>query len=205
MPRSRVRKAAKYGLKRPWAPARHRELILYLVGLGLVGTCVLVPTFHYWEYFRAERAFAVDAGRGKPALSEVEKLEDRGRSVLPVDTVHVYDEAFPTSGPYDPIWANPGFYSTSRSPTLLVHSLERGYVVIYYDNPAPDVLNTLRLWAGLFHEDRDGIIVVPYPGLNETIVLTAWQKRLRLSQFNPSAAAAFIDAFRGHGPERQVR
>src|SRR5216683_1401993 len=67
MPRSRVRKAARYGLKRPWSPARHRELILYLVGLGLVGTCVLVPTFHYWEYFRAERAFAVDAGRGKSA------------------------------------------------------------------------------------------------------------------------------------------
>ena len=205
MPRSRVRKAAKGGLKRPWAPARHRELVFYLVGFGLVGTCVLVPALHYWEYFRAIRAFAADAERGKQALAEVEKLEDHGRSVLSADTVYVYDEAFPTSGPYDPIWANAGFYSTSRSPTLLVHSLERGYVVIYYDDPAPDVLNKLRQWAGLFHEDRDGIIVMPYPGLDEAIVLTAWQRRLRLSQFDPNAGAAFIDAFRGRGPERQVR
>jgi hypothetical protein len=67
------------------------------------------------------------------------------------------------------------------------------------------VLKTLRHWAALFHEDRDGIIVVPYPGLGEEIVLTAWQRRLRLSQFDPSAVAAFIDGFRGHGPERQIR
>jgi hypothetical protein len=205
MPRSRVRKAAKGGLKRPWASARHRELVLYLVGLALVGTCILFPAVYYWEYFRAEWAFAADAERGKPALADVEKLQDDGRSVLPADTMHVYDEAFPTSGPYDPLWANPGFYFTLQTPTLLVHSLERGHVVIYYDKPAPDVLNTLRQWAGLFHEDRDGIIVVPYPGLDEAIVLTAWQRRLRLSQFDPNAGAAFIDAFRGRGPERQVR
>jgi hypothetical protein len=43
----------------------------------------------------------VDAERGKPALAQVEKLEDYGRSVLPADSVHTYDEAFPTSGLYD--------------------------------------------------------------------------------------------------------
>jgi hypothetical protein len=48
-------------------------------------------------------------------------------------------------------------------------------------------------------------IDVPRPGLDDAIVLTAWRRRLRLSQFDRSAAAAFIDAFRGRGPERQVR
>ena len=205
MPKSRVRKAAKGSLKRPWAPATHRELVLYLVGLALVGTCVLVPTIHYLEYFRAEWAFDVDAERGNPALRRTERLEDHGRSVLPDDAEHAYAEEFPTSGPYDPNWADAGFYDTSRSPTLLVHSLERGYVVIYYDDPAPNVPETLRQWAALFHEDRDGIIVVPYPGLGEAIVLTAWQRRLRQDQFDQGAAAAFIDAFRGRGPERQMR
>jgi hypothetical protein len=205
MPRSRVRKAARTKIKRPWIPPKHRDLFLYLIGLALVGICVLFPTVNYWEYFQAKRAFAVDAERGKPALAQVEKLEDYGRSVLPADSVHTYDEAFPTSGLYDRSWASAGFYSTLRASSLLLHSLERGYVVIYYDDPAPEVLNTLRQWAGLFHDDRDGIIVVPHPGLDEAIVLTAWQRRLRLSQFDPSAVAAFIDAFRGRGPERQIR
>jgi hypothetical protein len=64
----------------------------------------------------AERAFAVDAERGKPALAQVEKLEDHGRSVLPADTVHLYDEAFPTvgtapSGRYDDI---PGLWNATN-------------------------------------------------------------------------------------------
>src|SRR6266446_6748638 len=83
MPQSRVRKAAKTSLKRPWVPAKHRDLVLYLVGLVLVGACVLFPMVHYWEYFWAKWAFAVEAGRGKPMLAKVETLEDHGRSVLP--------------------------------------------------------------------------------------------------------------------------
>jgi hypothetical protein len=149
--------------------------------------------------------FAADARLGKLALARTENLEDHGRSVLPENTEYAYSEEFPTSGPYDPGWADAGFYSTSRSATLLVHSLERGYVIIYYGDPAPDVQKTLRQWAALFHRDRAGIIVVPHPDLRQAIVLTAWRRRLQLKQFDPSAAAAFIDAFRGRGPEQQVR
>jgi hypothetical protein len=139
-------------------PARYRELALYLVGFGLLGTCVVFSVIHFWEYFQAKLAFSAEVARGKPALSAIEKLEDRGRRLLPADAVYVYDEKFPTSGAYDPNWADAGFYNTPRSGTALVHSLERGDVVIYYDKPPPDVLDTLRQWAGLFHEDRDEII-----------------------------------------------
>ena len=205
MSKSRVRESAKANLKRPWAPATHRELVLYLAGLALVGTCILVPAIHYLEYLRAEQAFTVDARLGKLSLTRTENLENHGRSVLPEDTEYAYSEEFPTSGPYDPDWVDAGFYDTSRSATLLVHSLERGYVIIYYDNPAADVLKTLRQWVALFRRDRDGIIVVPHPHLGEAIVLTAWQRRLQLNQFDPSSAAAFIDASRGRGPERQIQ
>ncbi len=50
-----------------------------------------------------------------------------------------------------------------------------------------------------------GIVVTPKSGLGETVVLTAWTRVLRLKPFEPEAAAAFIDAFRGRGPERPVR
>jgi Protein of unknown function (DUF3105) len=147
------------------------------------------------------------ANSGKSALAETETFEDPRRKliVLSANAAYDYGVDFPTFGTYDPDWVNTGFYTDPRSPTLLVHSLSRGYVVIYYDRPSSVVLQMLKHWASLFHEDRDGIIVVPHFGLDERIVLTSWGKRLNLSEFNQSAAAAFIDAFRGRGPEGHVR
>jgi hypothetical protein len=131
----------------------------------------------------------------------VEDVEDHGRSVLTRNSAYEYGDPFPTSGPHDRDWVEAGFYDSPRAPTLLVSALERGVVVIYYDKPQPSALETLRDWTALFHGDRDGIVVVAYPGLGREIVLTAWDKRLRLPQFDPGAAAAFIEAFRGHGAE----
>jgi hypothetical protein len=37
------------------------------------------------------------------------------------------------------------------------------------------------------------------------VVLTAWRKILKLDSFEPAAAAAFIDTYRGRGPEKRVR
>ena len=82
-----------------------------------------------------------------------------------------------------------------------MHSLEHGNVVIYYDRPAPDVRATLQKWAKRHPGKWDGVIVAPLPGLGQGIVLTAWRKRLRLDPFDAARAQAFLDAFRGHGPE----
>jgi hypothetical protein len=37
------------------------------------------------------------------------------------------------------------------------------------------------------------------------VVLTAWRKILKLDTFEPASAAAFVDAYRGRGPENKVR
>ena len=74
-------------------------------------------------------------------------------------------------------------------------------VVIYYDQSPRPVLEALNAWASLFRGDGDGLIVVLHPALGSEVVLTAWDKRLRLSQFDRRDAAAFIEQFRGHGPE----
>lgn len=191
--------------KRPWAAYKHRELLLYLIGLALILICVMPIPIFYWQRMQAARGFASDAARGEPSLLQVEEVTDRGRSILMPNAAYEYSDPFPTSGPYDPDWIEPGFYDSPRAPTLLVHALARGTIAIYYDKPPASVLDTLKDWVGLFHGDRDGIIVVPHSSLGSAIVLTAWDKRLRLATFDPAAAAAFIDAFRGHGPEEPVR
>ena len=202
-PRLGTRKPTRF--KRPWAPYKNRELVLYLIGLALILTCVIPVPLHFWYRAQEERNFEMQAAEGKSTLSRVEDVGDHGRSMLSPNTAYDYRDSFPTSGPHDRDWVATGFYDSPRAPTLLVSALERGEVVIYYDKPEELTLETLKEWAGLFHGDRDGIVIVPHPELGSEIVLTAWDKRLRLPQFDPAAAAAFIDAFRGHGPEKPVR
>jgi hypothetical protein len=63
----------------------------------------------------------------------------------------------------------------------------------------------LKGWADEHQGQWDGVVVVPSPGLKERVVLTAWEKRLQLKRFDAAAAAAFLDAFRGRGPEGAMR
>ena len=192
-------------IRRPWAPYRHRELVLYLIGLSLFLICILPIPVYYWHRFQAGRDFEFRAAQGKPLLGQIERMEDHGRSVLATDTAYQYGDPFPTSGPHDRDWVGAGFYDAPWAPTLLVSALERGAVVIYYGTPQPRVLRTLREWASLFRGSRDGIVVVTHPRLGQEIVLTAWDTRLKLAEFDPNAAAAFIDTFRGRGPEKSSR
>ena len=191
-------------IRRLWAPYKHRELVLSLIGLVIVFLCVAPLPVGYWLRMQAERDFQIRADKGKLSLF-AEQMTDRGQSILKSNTAYDYGDPFPTSGPYDSDWVNPGFYDSPRAPTLLVHTLERGMVVIYYDVPQPIVLQTLKGWADLFHGDKDGIVVVVHPGLRNKLVLTAWDRRLKLAEFDPDVAAAFIDAYRGRGPEKPAR
>ena len=127
------------------------------------------------------------------------------RSHIPPGAPFDYGTPFPTSGPHSPRWTETGFYTEPQPPPELVHALEHGNVVIYYDQPGSRALQQLTRWAEEHQGQWDGVVVVPSPGLNRSVVLTAWEKRLRLDRFDAAAAAAFLDAFRGKGPEGAMR
>ncbi len=116
-----------------------------------------------------------------------------------------YDHRFPLSGPHNPTWVEPGVYDARQPMEKLVHALEHGNIVIYYDEPGAEVMGRLREWAGLYDNQWSGIVVTPAAGLGEQIVMSAWTKRLQLEEFTAAPAAAFIDAYRGRGPENPVR
>jgi hypothetical protein len=127
------------------------------------------------------------------------------RTHIPPRAFYDYGTPFPTSGPHSPRWTETGFYSEPQPPTELVHALEHGNIVIYYDQPGSRALEQLKRWAEEHQGQWDGVVVVPSPGLKERVVLTAWEKRLMLDRFDGAAAAAFLDAFRGRGPEGAMR
>jgi hypothetical protein len=145
------------------------------------------------------------AEEGRDRLDAVETETNLGRRHLGPGEGYSYADSTPTSGPHDVTWAPTGFHETGQLPTRVVHALEPGNVVIYYDRPGDQVIATLKAWTGLYPGQWDGLLAIPMPGLGESLTLTAWTKQLRLDRFDAPLAAAFIDAYRGRGPEHPVR
>jgi len=162
-------------------------------------------TYAWWTSAEIERAFQARATEGETLLKNVESVPSDGRAHLSPGQPYTYRDRFPTSGPHGPRWTPPGLYDARQPATQLVHALEHGNVVVYYDAPGSEAMQMLEAWADLYDGMWSGLVVTPMSGLGEAVVLTAWTKRFRLDRFDPAAAAAFIDAYRGRGPENRVR
>lgn len=158
----------------------------------------------WWVSSARQGDFLTLAEQGTEAMrAQVVSEPSAGREHVPgsID----YDHRFPLSGPHNPTWVEPGVYDTRQPTEKLVHALEHGNIVIYYDEPGAEIMGRLREWAGLYDNQWSGIVVTPAVGLGEQIVLSAWTKRLALNELAAAPAAAFIDAYRGRGPENPVR
>lgn len=211
MPKSRRRKVSRQKasgaglphLNRVTTPSVRRRVILGAV----LGVLILAGLYGYdqWRASEARGQFEALLRAGKGSLDRVKVSPSRGRTHLTAGQRHGYGMSFPTSGPHDPVPTSPGFYDDPQQPEKLVHALEHGHVVVYYDEPGDAVMAQLEGWTRLFRGHWDGLVAVPYRGLKRKVVLTAWRKRLDMEAFNAADAVRFIDAYRGRGPENPVR
>ncbi len=161
--------------------------------------------FAWWVSNTDERDFIALAAQGQEGLKRIETVASAGGGHLGPSENRVYSSRFPTSGRHHRSWTDAGFHRTPQMETQLVHALEHGNIVIYYDKPGADVIEMLKTWTGLYTRQWSGVIAAPMARLGKAVVLTAWTKRLTLAEFKAAPAAAFIEAFRGRGPENRVR
>ncbi len=182
--------------RRLWRP------VAVAAGVVLAATAAW---FWYANFLQSEQAFLEHARRGKDALTRVVRPPNEGRGDVSPGQVVRYQGDPPTSGLHDRKWIDSGVYERVQNRMELVHSLEHGTIVIYYDTTDPATWEVLNDWADLYDYPQGGIVLAPTPGLGEAIVLTAWTRLLRLELFDADAAAAFIDAYRGRGPESRIR
>ena len=145
------------------------------------------------------------ARQGRPQLARVETEADRGNTHVRSGTPVAESEPFPLSGPHWPKATPAGFYLEPQPKGELIHALEHGQVVVYYDAAGFKGLSVLKRWTQQFAGPWSGLIAVPHKGLADDVVLTAWRHRLRLDAFDETALAAFMDAHMGRGPENPVR
>jgi len=208
VPKSRTKRKKKVGARENGGIAwggkaglvdRRINLVLAVLALGAV-----VAGGLYWFVFaQSESAFQALAAQGRDRLAAlVTSPPNLGRGHGEHGATYYYGAQFPTSGRHDPVPTSVGVYQAPQPPGQLVHALEHGNIVIYYDTPDPEVLTILKDWARLYGGKWDGVVVVPMEGrLGRGVVLTAWTKMFRLAAFDPALAAAFVDAYRGRGPE----
>lgn len=206
--KSKTRKKSQTSSRRlNWGPnvtakqrTRDRLIIAAVVVVVLVGGGIF-----FWNQTREASAFDELAAQGAGALERVRTEPIAGNSHLPIGQRFTYPTQFPTSGPHDTRPIRAGFYDEVQWPERLVHSQEHGHIVIYYDQLDPADRRIIEEWTNLFTGQWDGVIATPMPGIGRRVVLVAWGRLLRLRGFDAAAAAAFIDAYRGRGPEQRVR
>lgn len=110
----------------------------------------------------------------------------------------------PSSGDHQFAAAEDGAYVEAPRTEGLVHSLEHGRIVIWFESSAPPpVRGDLK---ALFDEDDEHLILTPNEtGMPFAVAASAWGRLLGCPETNGrvfDAVRAFRDRYRDQGPER---
>ncbi len=138
----------------------------------------------------------------------VEFFDNEGHDHLPENSIAFYKTDPPTSGPHSPRWLPPSIYEANETTReLLVHNLEHGNIVIYFNRALLSDAE-FKWLSELTHQhigQWDGILMVARDDKEHPLILTAWRAMLRMKGFDQEKVLKFVDAFRGRGPENPVR
>lgn len=179
---------------------RRRRRLFNRLALGLLSAAILaVAGYALWVSVRPA------AGQAIPVM------EDTGH--VPEDAPPgPYNSDPPTSGPHFQGDFEAGFYDEADLASLpphpegyLVHNLEHGYVIFWYNCALLDeqgcsgLKEQIRATMETF--DNLKLIAFPWNSLEEPVVMTSWGRMLSLESFDPGQARAFIERNRNRAPE----
>ncbi len=180
-------------IDREKSPFARRWLVVPLV-------LAMIITFFHFPLFAADGKIEIPQG--------VELFENEGQDHVD-DKVHIfYKTDPPTSGTHAARWLPASVYGIGEAkPELLVHNLEHGNIVIYFDRSvlSESDLKPLFNLAKKHIGQWDGILLVERNDKKHPIILTAWRAMLRLKKVDMKRILSFEDTFRGRGPENRVR
>ncbi len=192
-----ARNKAKRQEIKAWQKQRRLILFLGLGGIGLAGLAIL--------------AFLL-AKNNPPGLEEAVPVMASAAHVPDGTDPGPYNSDPPTSGRHYATNLKSGFYGAPEAAKIpkyaegyLVHSLEHGYVIFWYncklmdDAACTGLTNQLR--QVIEKENNYKVIAFPRDNLDTPVVATTWGRILRFKQFNTQQAYDFIKANRNKAPE----
>jgi hypothetical protein len=185
---------------------KQRQNLMWLAG-GLVLVALIVALVVY----NISRSQPV---AGEQSFATQGNLHIEFGSVSPI----AYNSTPPTSGPHYESVANWGVHNEPVRYEHLVHNLEDGGVVVYYQCPeeCPELVEQLREILQPYIDAGDHVALAQndpawtlggsqplHQDIGAPIALTAWQKLLTMDEVDAETIRAFIDRYEGidhHAP-----
>lgn len=189
----------QFGRRRPW--------LWIVVGIGVLTLIAAVGVFQSSQTSLEAQPLPK---RGDPELlKNVQSFPSEGTEHVSEGTQLAYNTNPPTSGRHYGRETPAGFYVEPRPAGNLVHSLEHGAVVIYYDPTklTDEIRESLTRFVQAHRNSWASVIVVPNsdPTPEAPFILTAWTKMLKLEKYDVPTVRAFLAEYLGRGPENPVR
>ena len=144
--------------------------------------------------------------------NDVEQFAEQSRDHIDLGAEHdPYNSSPPTSGPHYGTPADPGFYPNPLEPEQLVHNLEHGQIVIWYDPEAPasavDGIQALVENANQRAQNSglvEPLLAAPFEGLDSGFgyALAGWRNLQSCESYSRAAIDDFRAELQGRGPEQ---
>jgi uncharacterized protein DUF3105 len=151
-----------------------------------------------------------------PAIPRTgEDVPIQGANHIPVGQPHEpYNSNPPTSGPHYATPAEAGFYDAAPPDEQLVHDLEHGYVIIWYncsklsDSQCRQLKSQIQQVMGSAGNslitNTPKLIGVPRTNMETQLALTTWGRLDKFDSFDSQRILNFIKVFRDTAPENNV-
>jgi len=199
-PRQTPARARSAQQQSDWLAREQRRRVLIIGGWVTAGVLfVLMIVYLVWQEAQPE----VRPGQTIPLLSAAH---------IPEGTPHdPYNSEPPTSGPHYATPVEAGFYDQAPVDEYLVHNMEHGHIIIWYNCTGLSEAECTTLKNQIRDTmSRAGVsavtgtlklVAVPRPSLTTQIALTSWGHLQLLEAFDSNAILEFIRAYRDEAPE----
>jgi len=185
--------------------ARTRSILIWGgVGLGVIVVIVAVV--------------ALNRSRQPGAGGVLSAPVGEAVAILPADHVETgtdpgpYNSDPPTSGRHYPVEYNAGFYDETSTEAgddhpegYLVHNLEHGYVIFWYNCTLVDAAGCATLKSQIkqvmsaFNDFK--VIAFPRASIDVPLVMTSWGRIQRFETFDSDLATSFVRGNQNKAPE----
>lgn len=127
-----------------------------------------------------------------------EFVPDQGHTHIPEGAaVPTYNSNPPTSGPHYGNIARAGSYDYELPDPLLLHNMEDGYVVLWYQMGDAETNNARISELEEVSRGYRRVVIAPRENLDTTYALTAWTRIDKFDTFDAERIRAFLQAYEG--------
>lgn len=182
---------------------RARQRSFTRITWGVIGGVIIIGLgFVFWIAVRPA------AGQSFPVMADTGHVEE-GIDPGP------FNSDPPTSGRHFASEFDPGFYEETSLEAqvpypegFLVHNLEHGYVIFWYNCQLLDDQDcqTLKSQIREVMEEQNNLKVIAFPrdSIDAPVVVTSWGQLQTFEQFDPNQANAFVVRNRNKAPEPEA-